>query len=392
MSVNSGHILGQGSYGEVYVKDGKAVKKFKKLSHLIQEYLALKYLQETNYIVHAKNVDFANLELHMELYDCSLRKWLEEKKNHKGISSDELKKLIHDILLGLIELHDRRLAHGDLKPGNILVRKNPFKCVLGDCGFVSIDKYAKVERTAATYRDPVIDYDNSHDMFSLGILLLEIIGELKIHQQAKYHELKDVVRDNIEDERYRKIIYNLLHEDRNRRPSARYLLNLLYSENPKEWIRPIIAVESEDASSNNLSIVNSMNNSVNSAPSISSNRQAILSSRQVILPIAGNSGDEYKIYIRKNMKKIAFEYNINRAKKGYGALVNYLERNRINTDLYVLYMAITLMILSSIFGKSGFNENEVSELTNDKYKSSAIYKILDSLISDSIFINILLSP
>jgi hypothetical protein len=38
-------ILGSGSYGQVIVRDGKAVKKFSKLSHLIQEYMALKYLR-----------------------------------------------------------------------------------------------------------------------------------------------------------------------------------------------------------------------------------------------------------------------------------------------------------------------------------------------------------
>ena len=53
-------FLGQGSYGKVMLKDGCAVKKFKKLSHLIQEFTALKYLQDCKYVVHTKSVDSKN--------------------------------------------------------------------------------------------------------------------------------------------------------------------------------------------------------------------------------------------------------------------------------------------------------------------------------------------
>lgn len=356
-------ILGQGSYGEVSVRDGKAVKRFSKLSHLIQEYLALRYLNDCNYVVHSKGVDFANLELHMELYGGSLRKWLEDKRYHQGTSHEEIIKILHDILLGLIELHDRELAHGDLKPGNILIRNMPLKAVLGDCGFVSVAKYAKVDRTAAIYRDPIISHDSSHDMFSFGICFLEMIAEIKINRQATYDELKQVVVDKVEDPEYRKIIYNLLHEDKDRRPTARSLLYRLFKENPPKWIKPTL---------------------IESDPS----RSGTGHHGRIAVSILSDDRN----YIRKLMKVTAYEFEINRGKKGYGALISYIDNHQIQPSSYKIYTAVTLMILSAIFGKSGFREPEVLNLCEDKYRLEFIYSILQDMLSDHIFISLLLAP
>ena len=358
-------ILGAGSYGQVSVRDGKAVKKFSKLSHLIQEYMALRYLDDCNYVVHSKGVDFGNLELYMELYDGSLRKWLEDKaltRATNDINHEDIMKILHDVLVGLVELHDRELAHGDLKPGNILVKNNPLKAVLGDCGFVSIAKYAKVDRTAAIYRDPIVSHDSSHDMFSFGICFLEMIAGIKINRQGTYDELKHVVRDKIQNPEYRKIIYNLVHEDKNRRPTARTLLYRMFKETPAEWIKPVL-IESDQSKS-------------------ATGRSRIAIS--VFL--------DDRNYIRRLMKVTAYKFEINRGKKGFGALISYIGNHKIEASLYKIYTAVTLMILSSIFGKSGFRENEVLDLCERKYNLNTVYNILDDMLSDHIFLNLLLSP
>lgn len=353
-------IIGEGSYGKVTVRDGKAVKTFAKLSHLIQEYVALRYLNNCSYIVKSEGVNFGTLELYMELYDCSLRKWLEEQRENGSVNKNLVMEIIRYILLGLVELHDRKLAHGDLKPGNILIRKNPFKLVLGDCGFVSVDKYAKVDRTAAIYRDPVVNHHYSHDMYSFGICFLEMIAEIKINRQANYDELKRIVQDKIHNSEYRKIIYNLVHSNKDRRPTARVVLYRLFSINPLKWTY------------SSLSITDNNKNSVS----------------YDMLSITSNE----KKYIRTIMKGTAYEFNINRGKKGFGALLLYIHNHSINLDHYRIYTAITLMILSSLFGKSGFRENEVIELCDNKYDIKFIYQILNNMLSDYRFINILLAP
>ncbi|CAH6420645.1 Protein kinase [uncultured virus] len=373
-------ILGQGTYGEVSVRDGKAVKKFSKLSHLIQEYMALKYLGDCKYVVHANGVDFGNLELHMDLYDCSLRKWLEDQRNREGAKFQDIMKIVRDILVGLVELHDRHLAHGDLKPGNILIRRNPVGAVLGDCGFVSIDKYAKVDRTASIYRDPIISHDPYHDMFSFGICFLEMMGEIKINRQASYDELKQVVREKVADPEYRKIIYNLLHSDRDRRPTARAVLFRLFKENPSKWIRPptimpsLLVISTEKSAD----YLNKHNIAVGTS----------VTNKNDMNPIS----QEERKYMRSLMKNTAYEFEINRGKKGYGALLSFIENHRIESSLHRIYTAVALMILSSIFGKSGFREAEVTELCENRYSMSFIYQVLNEMLSDRIFVGILLAP
>ncbi len=357
-------FLGQGSYGEVTLKNGKAIKKFSKLSHLIQEYMALEYLHDCKYVVHAAGVDFAKLELHMEAYDGSLRKWIEDKKNkrnfgnnNRGANKSEVMSILRDILMGLVELHDRDLAHGDLKPGNILVNYNPLRTVLGDCGFVSIAKYAKVERTAAVYRDPVIEHSPTHDMFSFGICCLELLGGVKMRRQANYHELKNATKTKITDKNYRKLICSLLQENKSKRPTSREVLMMMFNESPPRWERSKISISSSE-----------------------------LGNSQIFLR------NKTRLYIRKLMKETSRKYDINRPKKGYGALLYYLDSSKASTDSYKFHTAITLMILSAMFGRSGFRENEVFRLCDSRYSKHDMYQLLEQLIKNNTYVNILLSP
>jgi serine/threonine protein kinase len=376
-------ILGQGSYGEVKVRNGQAVKKFSKLSHLIQEYLALKYLDDCEYVVHSTGVNFASLELNMELYDCSLRKWLEDNRANGPIDHDIIMKILKDILLGLIECHDRQLAHGDLKPGNILVMNRPFKIVLGDCGFVSIAKYAKVDRTAAIYRDPIVSHDSTHDMFSFGICFLEMIAEIKINRQATYVELKHIIKERVVDPEHRKIIYNLLHEDKDRRPSARAVLYRMFRLNPSKWIQPKVELSDSTYDDNHKHMVETRH-LVENAHAIST----INKNTRIVSSVL----TEDRKYIRCLMKATAYKFNINRGKKGYGALLSYIDSHKIDPVYHRLYTATTLMILSSIFGKSGFREQEVVELCDHDYDLNSIFKVLKDMLSDHVFISILLAP
>lgn len=202
-------LLGKGSFGSVSEKDGDAVKKFKQLNHLIQEYVALKYLHGCNHIVQLKGVNFVNLELHMKLYDSSLRDWLLTKRETQHIM-----KVIRDILMGLVEMHDRQLVHGDLTPRNILIRNYPLKAVIGDCGFVSYTKYAKVRQTAPLYSESETTRSSSHDMFSFGVCFLEMIADIRINKPGTYEELKLITDKTIKSPKYREIIYNLLGREK----------------------------------------------------------------------------------------------------------------------------------------------------------------------------------
>ena len=107
----------------------------------------------------------------------------------------------------------------------------------------------------------------------------------------------------------------------------------------------------------------------------------------------GNSmSDHERNYVRKLVKDTGHEFKINRSRKGYGALLSYIDNNRINPNDYRIHTAVVLMILSSLFGESGFREKEVYELCEHKYSYNQIYIILNKILSDSTFLNILLGP
>lgn len=347
-------FLGKGSYGSVTIRDGYAVKKFSKLAHLIQEYLALKYLSDCKHIVHVHHVDFENLEIYMDLYDGSLKKFLEENMLE---SMEDKMKVIKGILLGLVEMHDRGLVHGDLKPGNILVRKDPLKAVLGDCGFVSVGKYAKVERTAKIYRDPTIAHDYTHDMYSFGICFLEMIGEIRLNKQATYEEINTLVDKKIEEEDYRNVLYRLLNKEKSERPTSRETLKMLFGEDSGEY-------ENTSLSWRYLSEI--------SKPNITMKK-------------------EKRMAIRELMKYTAHKFKIRRSYKGYGALIYHLDSNNI-CDKYDLYVGVTLMILSSIFGTSWFGIRSVGFLCDNITKVEDIHYVLEKLLNDMVFIIILLYP
>ena len=359
-------FLGKGSYGQVTIKRGCAVKKFAKLSHLIQEYIALKYLNTCQYVVHEKGVNFSNLELSMELYDNSLRNWLRNQRSHSGIPKNTKLKIIHDILMGLIELHDRELAHGDLKPGNILINTNPFKIVLGDCGFVSIYKYSKVDRTAAVYRDPIVDHDLSHDMFSFGICFLEIMYNLKINRQADYKELKEIINNKVDDPYHRKLLKCLLSKNKEQRYTSRETMIYLFNESPRKW----------DKDKNKTKVLKTIPNNVN--PGLSNKYTSIGYTRVK------------RIY--KLTKELADVYDIHRGKTGFSAIITFLQTNNIHKKYHSLFIHTNLMILSALFGESGYREEEVIENCDKVINLSHIYQTLYRLLSDTNYIKILLCP
>lgn len=356
-------VLGKGSYGQVVAKDGCAVKKFEKVSHLIQEYCALQYLEDCKYVVHTKGVDFENLELKMELYDTSLSKWMDKNKNP---NIRDIMKILHDVLLGLIEIHDRGLAHGDIKPGNILVNNNPLRAVLGDCGFVSVAKYAKVERTAPVYCDPVIGHSASHDMYSFGIVFLEFLGNLRLLAKPTYETLKGMTEKEIKNPIYQKIILSLLHEDKQKRPSARQVLKIIFHEEPEVWVRQ--------------------------TTSPSALFDHVLPKHNISSYITPYITPERKKSIRNSMKQSVADLELTRGKRGYGALLYYLDVHQVPYDMHNLYLSVTLMTLKALFGKSGMKIEELSRLCRDEYSNKEIYKVMTEMLSDKTFIRILLAP
>jgi len=351
-------FIGKGAYGSVEFRDGMAIKKLKKLSHAVQEYTALQYLKDCKYVVHPISVDFSDVtapEIKMQLYNCSLRDWFNKKKEAGSVNNQEILTLLRDVLRGLVELHDRGLTHGDLKPGNILVNHLPLTAVLGDCGFVSISKHSKTNRTAPAYRDPVVSHSPAHDMFSFGIIFLEFMGDLKIRKQIKnYDQFKTAIEGNIQIPLYQKILFSLLNRDHDKRMTARQTLLALFNEKP-----PLNIIKYEETYS------------------------GVRISRE----------DSKMIY--NLVKKHTVKRKVGRGIKGYNALIYYIESNNINPKDYKLCCIVLLFILASNFNLKSdyFNLERAMAMCDDYgYRLSDFIKILTDMLQNRDFVTILMSP
>lgn len=310
--------LGKGSYGQVVKKNNLAIKKFNKLSHLIQEYTALKYLNNCQYIVEIHSVNWSKLELAMNLYDYNLSQYL--KKYSSTMTYDERDEIIKSILLGLIEIHDRNLIHSDLKPANILVNANPFKLVLGDCGFVSIAKYSKATCTTPIYQEPNTYADYAHDIYSFGMCFLKIYYDKSPYTFYKNKSLIAPFINTLSNEKHKRLLKSIFLNNRFSRPSAREILLYLYDINP-------------------------------------SKSESYLISRYDI-------SEKTKLYIethdiRNKIIHIAKENTINRSKLGYGVFLILYNNDEISDEDVPIYISVILYILKSLFSDSSFSLSHI---------------------------------
>lgn len=335
--------VGKGAYGTVTIVDGNAVKQFRKCSHLVQECVAGVFLRGQENVVEFIDADFKNVTLTMKAYPLTLRKWLNEVESQPKHLKDEAAR---QILKGLIEIHSLHLVHGDMKPGNILVDRDPFRVVIADLGFISLRPYSKCERTAAVYRDTNVKSCHGHDIYSTGIILLEMYGDLKVKTQGTYEELREAITNEIQDKTMRKILRAMINEDHDKRPSAGKIYHKMFGEK-------IIY------------------------PSINSNFEV----------------DYNYPEIRACMKTLAERYNIIRPNRGYKALSNYVERHNKSYKKHgcEVYSAAMIFILSSVFGRyTTFDQKQAAKFCG--CSSSLIVRITGKLCMDGDVVQYLMTP
>ena len=339
--------LGRGTYGTVYKSKKLAIKQFKRLPHMVQESMALMYLNDCQYVVHAKSVNYNKLQLGMQLYNLSLRQYLKKECTCNRC----LMKIIHDILLGMIELHDRDLSHSDIKCSNILIQLNPLKAVLGDCGFVSVAKYSKQSRTAPAYRDINIHYDLKHDMFSFGICLLELLYDVPLKVYKHYNEIKNVINHYVKNKKYRHLIHNLLNENRHERLSSREVLKLIFNEEPAHWVKPAYLDVSE--------MIKNVNHKYN----------------HKLIPLT------------------IPPFHVKRAKFTIHALYIHLYQNQVPSNMLFIYVTAIWIISSSLFSHYKIKMEDIykfSHFVENETNIHLLNSVLHTLTHDIIFVNHLL--
>lgn len=358
-------MLDQGAYGQVYIRDGKAVKLFKKLNHAVQEYIALVSLSYTKRVVrvHGCHLDLNKPTITMELLDGNLAEWysnLKRQLSQNYITLQKYNELMLDalqqLLEGICEIHDYKLTHGDIKPGNILIKNlenNKIEIYIGDCGFVSLSRYSKTDRTARPYRDPHPQHHYGHDIYSFAIIFLQLYGRANIYNQVNDTKiLIDIINETIKDKKQRTILLEMVKPHADDRPTARECLKVLFGVNLSVF-KPHIQREF----------------------------------------IGKALSDDEKKQVRAFLVKYTNKYDLNHGHKSYSALIFYLQSEKIMNNYHKLYCIALLYILSAIFAHSSknFNWDDIEKLCyKNNYTSEEALEVLDLLVNNVEFVELLM--
>ena len=130
--------------------------------------------------------------------------------DHNGLRTEWLRVCAYQILRGMCHLHERGLIHTDVKPENVMIspivpiaQARYFKVKISDLGNAChMSKHTNDEIQTRQYRAPEVimgcEYSTSADMFSVGIMLMELAtGDLIFNprgpkfntaaQRSQYH-------------------------------------------------------------------------------------------------------------------------------------------------------------------------------------------------------------
>ncbi len=180
----------------------------------------------------AKHPKSGGTILVVELMDCCLRSYFSSLDAEPLTSECEIS-LSKDMACGLAYIHSKQIIHRDLCGDNVLLKlTRPVPVAkISDFGMSRLYDPSKLSSTLTAighrrgYLPPEAilleedKYDSSLDVFSYGVIVVQIVCKLETIKSAKDRSFN--IAQIPHTHRLRKLIDSCLQEDMQRRPSAR---------------------------------------------------------------------------------------------------------------------------------------------------------------------------
>ena len=367
------HIVGSGSYGQVYLALHFLNKKYYAIKHMDKKKLfsqlhSLESIQKEIDI--QSRIDHPNIvkllyvkETHLS-YDLVMEyasngSLFHYIRKYKGLNENKTFSLFIQVVNAINFMHSNDLIHRDIKPENILIFENNIikLCDFGWC--VKLEGHQRGTFCGTTeYMSPELVnhqvYGKEIDVWSLGILLYEMIhgyspfrpnkpkfNEKDVMENIKNHNL--VFGKTVSDE-CKRLIYHLLDPDINKRYTVEDIYNSdfvkkyeklhydypnnsliqLYNgkinKSSEQNINNAIInnINDENINFNNINNIINSNSEINKNKSINNNITYINNNYQISEPrneynnIYTNNNQKMKNIENDNIKKeVLFDYNHN---------------------------------------------------------------------------------
>ena len=366
------HIVGSGSYGQVYLALHFLNKKYYAIKHMDKKKLfsqlhSLESIQKEIDI--QSRIDHPNIvkllyvkETHLS-YDLVMEyasngSLFHYIRKYKGLNENKTFSLFIQVVNAINFMHSNDLIHRDIKPENILIFENNIikLCDFGWC--VKLEGHQRGTFCGTTeYMSPELVnhqvYGKEIDVWSLGILLYEMIhgyspfrpnkpkfNEKDVMENIKNHNL--IFGKTVSDE-CKRLIYHLLDPDINKRYTVEdiynsdfvkkyeklhydypnnsliQLYNRKINKNSEQNINNAIInnIIDENINFNNINNIINSNSEINKNKSINNNityinNYQISEPRNEYNNIYTNNNQKMKNIENDNIKKeVLFDYNHN---------------------------------------------------------------------------------
>lgn len=216
-------MIGSGVFGTVYEVDQDKCRKIIPLDHVnigfreIFGMLLTRDIPNTSKLI---NVEWSDngLSIIMPKYRINLFDWIKTCP-----SIEERTRVAKEIVQVILTIHSMGIVHSDLKLENIMLTKNN-QVVLIDWGFSGFEGTSLYNNTTRLYRSVRLTGKCVDEIYSLGILLIEIFSKSidRYYTPTQYDEIVDFLPIS---SKWKSLIKKMICRIPKVRPSSQDILN-----------------------------------------------------------------------------------------------------------------------------------------------------------------------